>query len=195
MALQVRVAACLFNQPAQGVLDRTVSVSVSVSVFMSRFPDAWPIWSRHTRAPRSTLNRPPQAYHENPSLVQKPKEHAWTSCSICAVPRSTSTRQWSRHSLPTLARPSCMANAKKRKSSTGTRINLATFILETTGRRGYHAQEFIKHLFSDTDHPPTSRPHCTTVSQNNGSEPSPCDTLRYFRTTPRAYLHPLHHPA
>ena len=33
---------------------------------------------------------------------------------------------------------------------------LIPFILETTGRPGFHAQKFIKHLFSDTDHSPTA---------------------------------------
>ena len=36
------------------------------------------------------------------------------------------------------------------------RIKLAAFVLETTGRPGYHAQKFIKALYSDTDHPPTA---------------------------------------
>ena len=35
-------------------------------------------------------------------------------------------------------------------------INLIPFILETTGRPGYHAQKFIKKLYSEADHPPTA---------------------------------------
>ena len=54
-------------------------------------------------------------------------------------------------------RPSCMAKREeKKKFDRYPRINLVEFILETTGRPGYHAQKFIKHLFSDTDHPPTA---------------------------------------
>ena len=54
-------------------------------------------------------------------------------------------------------RPGYMAKREeKKKFDRYTRVNLAPFILETTGRPGYHAQKFIKHLFSDTDHPPTA---------------------------------------
>ena len=48
-------------------------------------------------------------------------------------------------------------NVKKRKSSTDTPApTWSPFILETTGRSGYHAPKFIKHLYSDADHPPTA---------------------------------------
>ena len=54
-------------------------------------------------------------------------------------------------------RPGYMAKREeKKKFDRYPRINLVPFILETTGRPGYHAQKFIKHLFSDTDHPPTA---------------------------------------
>ena len=36
------------------------------------------------------------------------------------------------------------------------RINLVPFVLETTGRPGYHAQKFIKVLYGGTDPPPTA---------------------------------------
>ena len=45
---------------------------------------------------------------------------------------------------------------EKKKFDRYPRINLVPFIFETTGRPGYHAQKFIKYLFSDTDHPPTA---------------------------------------
>ena len=46
---------------------------------------------------------------------------------------------------------------KRRISSTDTPAStLIPFILETTGRPGYHAQKFIEYLYSDTDHPPTA---------------------------------------
>ena len=55
------------------------------------------------------------------------------------------------------------------------RIKLAPFVLETTGRPGYHAQKFIKALYSDTDHPPTSIRDAwaaiQTVLHNNISKP------------------------
>ena len=55
------------------------------------------------------------------------------------------------------ARPSYMAKREeKKKSDRYPRINLVPFILESTGRPGYHAQKFIKHLYDDTDHPPTA---------------------------------------
>ena len=50
------------------------------------------------------------------------------------------------------ARPGYMAKREEKKKFDRTsRINLIPFILETTRRPGYHAQKFIKHLFSDTD--------------------------------------------
>ena len=45
---------------------------------------------------------------------------------------------------------------EKKKFERYPRINLYPFILETTGRPGYHAQKFIKYLYSDRDHPPTA---------------------------------------
>ena len=45
---------------------------------------------------------------------------------------------------------------EKKKFARYPRINLVPFILETTGRPGFHAQKFIKLLFADTDHPPTA---------------------------------------
>ena len=54
-------------------------------------------------------------------------------------------------------RPGYMAKREeKKKFDRYPRINLVPFILETTGRPGYHAQQFIKYLFSDTDHPSTA---------------------------------------
>ena len=45
---------------------------------------------------------------------------------------------------------------EKKKFDRYPRINLVPFVLEATGRPGYHAQKFIKYFFSDTDHPPTA---------------------------------------
>ena len=45
---------------------------------------------------------------------------------------------------------------EKKKFGRYPRINLVPFILESTGRLGYHARKFIKHLYDDTDHPPTA---------------------------------------
>ena len=54
-------------------------------------------------------------------------------------------------------RPGFMAKREeKKKFDRYPRINLIPFILETTGRPGYHAQKFIKQLYSDADHPPTA---------------------------------------
>ena len=53
-------------------------------------------------------------------------------------------------------RPGFMAKREeKNKFERYPCINLIPFILETTGRPGYHAQKFIKQLYSDADHPPT----------------------------------------
>ena len=55
------------------------------------------------------------------------------------------------------ARPGYMAEREeKKKFDRYPRINLVPFILESTGRPGYHARKFIKHLYDDTDHPPTA---------------------------------------
>ena len=55
------------------------------------------------------------------------------------------------------ARPGYMAKSEeKKKFDRYPRINLAPFILESTGRPGHHARKFIKHLYGDTDHPPTA---------------------------------------
>ena len=55
------------------------------------------------------------------------------------------------------SRPGYMAKREeKNKFDRYPSINLVPFILETTGRLGYHAQMFIKFLFSDPDHPPTA---------------------------------------
>ena len=55
-------------------------------------------------------------------------------------------------------RPGYMAKREEmKKFDRYSRINLVPFILETTGRLGYHARKFIKHQFyDDTDHPPTA---------------------------------------
>ena len=54
-------------------------------------------------------------------------------------------------------RPGHMAKREERtKFARYPRINLAPFILESTGRPGYHARKFIKHLYEDADHPPTA---------------------------------------
>ena len=54
-------------------------------------------------------------------------------------------------------RPGYMAKREeKKKFDRYPRINLVPFILESTGRPGYHARKFIKHLYGDTDHPPTA---------------------------------------
>ena len=92
-------------------------------------------------------------------------------------------------------RPCCyMAKREeKEKFDRYPRINLVPFVLETTGRPGYHAQKFIKHLYNDTDHP-LSRPPCTTASPNNNSEPSPRDSRLLFLTTPHAFFHGPRHP-
>ena len=45
---------------------------------------------------------------------------------------------------------------KKKKFDRHPRMNLVPFILETTGRPGYHAPKFINALYSDTEHPPTA---------------------------------------
>ena len=45
---------------------------------------------------------------------------------------------------------------EKNKFDRYPRINLVPFILKSTGRPGYHARKFIKHLYDDTDHPPTA---------------------------------------
>ena len=45
---------------------------------------------------------------------------------------------------------------EKKKFDRYARINLVPFVLETTGRPGYHAQKFNTHLYNDTDHPPTA---------------------------------------
>ena len=54
-------------------------------------------------------------------------------------------------------RPGHMAKREeKAKFVRYPRINLAPFILESTGRPGYHARKFIKHLYDDSDHPPAA---------------------------------------
>ena len=54
-------------------------------------------------------------------------------------------------------RPGFMAKREeKRKFDRYHRINLIPFILESTGRPGYHALKFINYLFIDADHPPTA---------------------------------------
>ena len=54
-------------------------------------------------------------------------------------------------------RPGFMAEREeKKKFDRYPRINLAPFILESTGRPGYHARKFIKFLYNDLDHPPTA---------------------------------------
>ena len=54
-------------------------------------------------------------------------------------------------------RPGYMAKREeKNKFDKYHRINLVPFVLETTRRPGYHARKFIKHLYDDTDHPPTA---------------------------------------
>ena len=64
------------------------------------------------------------------------------------------------------ARPGYMAKLEDKKEfDRYPRINLVPFILKTTGRPGYHAQKFIKHLYSDTKHPPTASRHGWTAIQ------------------------------
>ena len=64
------------------------------------------------------------------------------------------------------ARPGCMAKREeKKKFDRYPRINLVPFILENAGRPGYHAQKFMKHLFSDTEHPPTPNRDAWTAIQ------------------------------
>ena len=55
------------------------------------------------------------------------------------------------------SRPGHMAKREeKKKFDRYPRINLVPFILESTGRPGYHARKFIKFLYNDADHPPTA---------------------------------------
>ena len=55
------------------------------------------------------------------------------------------------------ARPGYMAKREeKKKFDRYPHIKLVPFILESTGRPGYTARKFIKHLYDDTDHPPTA---------------------------------------
>ena len=59
--------------------------------------------------------------------------------------------------LAASARPGYMAKREeKKKFDRYPRINLVPYIPESTGRPGYHARKFIKHLYDDTDHPPTA---------------------------------------
>ena len=54
----------------------------------------------------------------------------------------------------TSARPGHMAmRAEKIKFERYPHINLVPFILETTGRPGYHAKKFISTLMKDADNP------------------------------------------
>ena len=49
------------------------------------------------------------------------------------------------------ARPGYMAKREeKNKFDRYPRINLVPFILESTGRPGYHARKFIKHLYDNS---------------------------------------------
>ena len=55
------------------------------------------------------------------------------------------------------ARPGYMAKREeKKKFDRYPRINLVPFILESTGRPGYHAGKFTTQLCSDADQPPTA---------------------------------------
>ena len=58
---------------------------------------------------------------------------------------------------------------EKKKFERYPRINLYPFVLETTGRPGYHAQKFIKYLYSDMDHPPTAirDPFCLLLTSDS----------------------------
>ena len=58
--------------------------------------------------------------------------------------------------LPALAHATWAKREEKKKFDRYTCINLVPFILESTRRPGYHARKFIKHLYDDTDHPPTA---------------------------------------
>ena len=91
--------------------------------------------------------------------------------------------------------PGYMAKREeKQKFDRYFRINLAPFILETTGRPDHHAHKFIKHLSCDTNHHqqpsgtpvPLSRPHCSTASPNHSSKPSPRDSRPLSLTTTHA---------
>ena len=94
----------------------------------------------HTWAPRSTVSRPSQGYHGNPSLVLNLKEHARTSCSTCVDIRMQDS---SRQSAPAEA---TWPNLKGRRSSTDTLAS--TWLARTNVHQTL--------LFSDSDHPPTA---------------------------------------
>ena len=83
-------------------------------------------------------------------------------------------------------RPGYMAKREeKRKFERYPRFNLAPLILETTGRPGYHAQKFIKHLFSDTDHPlPPPPSHSHSHPRCLGCHPNHASQLHLQTTTP-----------
>ena len=123
--------------------------------------DAQRALSPRTLAPRHTSNNPSQGSHNPLSLVRQ-KEHAWISSSNYVATRIDTTIVTPFSSNAGLisaasARPGYMAKREEKKKFVRyPRINLALFILESTGRPCYHARKFIKHLYDDTDHPPTA---------------------------------------
>ena len=115
---------------------------------------------------------------------------------------SISTRQWSFSSnsgpiSAASARPGCMdKNEEKKKVDWYPRMSLVPFILETTGRPGYHAQKFIKHFFSDTEHPPTSIWDACRHHVTPGTCSSPLHTQSSLApTTHSCSLHVFSHRA
>ena len=78
--------------------------------------------------------------------------------------------------------PGYMAKLQeKKKFDRYLRISLAPFILESTGRPGYHARKFIKYLFSDTDHPPPPPPQ--QLSEMRWLQPNHTPHLHLQTTT------------
>ena len=118
----------------------------------------------HTAAPRSTSNKlspglsrstQPGAQAEGARIdvffdLQSSTNHIDTAI---VTPFSSNAGLISAAS----GRPGFMAK-REEKETLGryTRKKLAPFVFETTGRPGYHAKKFIKALYSDKDHPPTS---------------------------------------
>ena len=130
-----------------------------------RSPGAWLTWSLHTWVPRSAVKQTIPGPPREPQPAAQPEGarmdivfnldgQTYYIDTAVITPFSANAGLISAAS----ARPGHMAKREEKKKFDRTsRINLAPVILETTGRPGYHAQKFIKHLFSsDTDHPPTA---------------------------------------